>query len=235
MTRTNLRQLSVDHEATTRFTALGWRALASARLLFATITLIATGIIGRAAQPAGGLTEPEVKAAAVYNLIEFTNWPSEAFASPDAPLVIAIVGNGPVVSFIDRLVSGESWHSRKIVVQHYAAARDIPACHVLFLTRSARDGWADIRAHFANRPVLAVSDSDNFAAQGGSVQLAIDRNRLKLFVNLAATRSCNLQLSSNLLRLATIVGPMPDPISSPHSGLPIAPKAGARFTLAMIK
>ena len=39
--------------------------------------------------------EYKVKAAFLYNFARFVEWPSEAFASADAPFVIAVVGTDP--------------------------------------------------------------------------------------------------------------------------------------------
>jgi hypothetical protein len=180
---------------------------------------------GRAAPspPPAALSEAEIKAAAFYNIITFTNWPNTAFATPDSPLVVGIVGEGPIAPLIERLIAGETWRGRKIAVRHYATNRDIGLCHALFIAHSQRGNWASIRSQCNNRPVLAVSDSANFAEQGGSVQLAIEQNKLRILVNLAATRANGLQLSSNLLHLSTIVGPLPDPLDAPHSGLRTAP------------
>lgn len=207
---------------------LGWVALGLA------------GVIPAAGAPAASpspaaLNEYEIKAAAFYNIIAFTNWPSSAFASPDSPLVVGIVGDGPIASLIERVLRNETWRGRKIVLRQNADGRTVPICHVLFIARSQRANWAAIRAECHNHPILAVSDGDNFAAEGGNVQLAIEQRKLRILVNLAATRANGLQLSSNLLHLSTIVGPEPDPSDSPHSGLRPPPLEGYAYALAMLQ
>lgn len=206
--------------------------LLSLLLLF---TLIGCGgVSARAESPRSMLDEYQIKAAAFYNVIAFTNWPRDAFPETESPLVIGIVGHGPVADWIGRLVAGETWHGRRIVVDHFPSLDAIKPCHVLYLAESERTHWNDIRARCENRPTLAVSDVDNFAAKGGNVQLAIQQNKLRIFVNLATTRATGIQLSSNLLHLATIVGPTPAPESSPHSGLRFSPLADLQFCLASI-
>ncbi len=194
----------------------------------------ASGIrVSAAPAPPATLNEYEIKAAAFYNVITFTNWPREAFLSPRAPLVVGILGSGPVAALIERVVAGESWRGRRIVIEHYSSLRTMKPCHVLYVAESERDRWANIRAQCEKRPVLAVSDGENFAASGGNVQLAIEQNKLRIFVNLAATRACGIELSSNLLHLSTIVGPTPDPIGTPRSGLQWVPLATVEFCVAM--
>jgi hypothetical protein len=182
--------------------------------------------------PPLALNEYETKAAAFYNVLAFTNWPSEAFASPDAPLVIAVAGHGPIAALLDKIVAGETWRNRRIVVDHYESARQVKLCHVLFIAESEQGNWVKIRALYANRPILTVSDAADFATLGGNVQLAIEQNRLRILVNLSTTSANGLQLSSNLLRLATIIGPIPNPS---QSGTRLLPLDGTAVCLAVLR
>ena len=180
------------------------------------------------------LNEHEIKAAAFYNVLAFTNWPSEAFSSPEAPLVVAIVGQGPIETLLEKLVAGESWRGRRIVINRYLTPPVQKPAHVVFVARSQHANWEELRNQCANRPVLTVSDRPNFAIDGGGVQLAIEQNRLRILVNLSATKTSGLQLSSNLLHLAKIIGPMPDPVDDPHSDLRTLPLSGVLLSLAMV-
>lgn len=150
--------------------------------------------------------EAEIKAAALYNIIAFTGWPAEAFSSPEAPLVIGVLGVGPVEALLGRMVDNETWHGRRIVLEHYARASDIKRCHVLFIAQSEQARWTTVRGVVSGRPVLTVCDLENFVRQGGIVQFTVERNKLRLRVNLGAARQSNLRISSNVLRLAEIVG-----------------------------
>ena len=42
--------------------------------------------------------EYQIKAAFLYNFAQFTQWPTNAFAGPDKPLVIGILGADPFAS-----------------------------------------------------------------------------------------------------------------------------------------
>lgn len=180
-----------------------------------------------AAPPAGRIaTSAEVKAAALYNIVAFTNWPSTAFTRPTDPLVIGILGDGPVGHLILSIVRGEKWHGHPIIIEHFASPAAVRPCHVLYVERSARGDWPDVRRRLADHPVLAISDCDNFAADGGNVQLRIDRNRLRILVNLATTRANHLELSSNLLRLSEIVGPLQSPIPGSEGRFEFGPDRG---------
>jgi len=56
-------------------------------------------------------------------------------------------------------------------------------------------------------PILTVSDFDDFARVGGMIGLVETDRGIRFDINLTATRQTNLRLSSQLLKLATIVDP----------------------------
>lgn len=162
---------------------------------------------GLAAPPPVATGEYEVKAAALYNIIAFTDWPESAFASADAPLVIAVFGRGsPITGIIADLMQKESWRGRRFALQRNPTPAEARAAHVVFVARTEETRWPFLRSQFAGRPVLTVGDADDFAEQAGIVQLGIVRNKLHLTVNLAAARAAKLQISSKVLRLAEVIG-----------------------------
>ena len=57
----------------------------------------------------------------------------------------------------------------------------------------------------ARLPILTVGDIADFAQEGGMIGLVEAEQRIRFNINLAAARQANLKLSSQLLKLATIV------------------------------
>src|SRR3989442_14429534 len=45
-----------------------------------------------------------IKAGFIYNFAKFVEWPASAFAQPDSPIVIGILGTDPFGYLIDRIV-----------------------------------------------------------------------------------------------------------------------------------
>lgn len=149
--------------------------------------------------------EAEVKAAALYNVITFTDWPDGAFSSVDAPLIIGVLGQSPVTAPLNDVVARETWRGRLLKLQPVSTPAEAKACHVLFIARSEQGRWRNVSVQLAQLPILTVSDADTFALQGGMVQFAIEQNRLRLIVNLNSTRAAGLSISSKVLRLAQVI------------------------------
>lgn len=158
-----------------------------------------------AAVPGTGARDFEVKAAALYNIISFTEWPAAAFPTHDAPLVIGVLGQDAVAEVIEPLVRGETWQRRGIVVRQFHGPMNLDDCHVLWVAQPALDRWPHLHSQLASQPVLTISDAARFARNGGVIQLAIERNRLQIIVNLGASRERGISISAKVLRLARVL------------------------------
>ncbi len=162
-----------------------------------------------AAESSAGLGEYQVKAAFLYNFTKFTEWPASAFTSSNAPLVIGIVGEDPFGPMLDDFVSGESVRGRPLTVKRLPAGEEMRSCHVLFISRSEKDRLPALLSRLKGSPVLIVGDFNGFAQQGGMVNLLLVNKTVKMEINQAPAAEAGLQLSSKLLRLASLVTSSP--------------------------
>jgi hypothetical protein len=151
----------------------------------------------------------QAKAAALSNVIAFTEWPKTAFATMDAPLVLGVFGEGPVADLLDQYLANEEWLGRRITLRRVNSSSDARSCHAIFVAASEFARWNTIAREIIGRPILTVGDADGFANREGIVEFGIEHDKVKLRVNLSAARDAGLTLSSKLLRIAQIVG---DPV-----------------------
>jgi hypothetical protein len=151
--------------------------------------------------------EYQVKAVFLYNFVQFTEWPADAFSETNSPIVIGILGDDPFAGDLDKLVRGEKVNSHPLVVQHYRQIEEINACQVLFISQSEAKQLGEIFARLKNRSILTVGDMDGFAQRGGMIRFVTENNKIRFRINVAAANAANLSISSKLLRTAEIVGP----------------------------
>lgn len=153
------------------------------------------------------VSDDEARAAAVCSIVMFTEWPAAAFAQPDSPLVVGIMAAPPMVKLLRDLLDCETWHGRAIQLQPVATLADARRCHVLYVARTSQSRWQAQQVQLQGRPILTIGESERFAALGGIVELGIERDRLRLIVNLTAARAGGIVLSSKVLRLAQVLDP----------------------------
>lgn len=145
-------------------------------------------------------------AALLYNFARFVTWPGSSFPSQDSPFVIAVQGNGSIQQEIARL-NGKQIEGRTIIVNRLAA-NQLPSrrqpCHVLYIPQSNKSRCASILQAMAQRPLLTVSDMEDFAGKGGILHLEGDQN-VRFLINLDSAERAGLVISSKLFRLASMV------------------------------
>ena len=151
--------------------------------------------------------EHRVKAVFLFNFAQFVEWPATAFAGPQAPLVVGILGNDPFDAYLDEVVKGEKVNARPILVERYHRIEDIKACHILFISASEIPRLDPILAALKGRNILTVGESENFFSHGGMVSFVTERGKIRLKINLDSVQAEDLTVSSKLLRLADVSGP----------------------------
>jgi hypothetical protein len=173
--------------------------------------VVAIGILlplasaGPGAAPATAPSEYDVKAALLYNFARFVEWPAEAFAAPDAPFVIGVLGSDPLGPALERLLAGKTVAGRPIVISRWRRARERGACQMLFVAGLNQAELKALLSDVGREPVLTVADMPEFAAQGGMIGLIVEDNRLRFEINAYGTDRAGLKVSSRLLSLARIV------------------------------
>jgi hypothetical protein len=148
--------------------------------------------------------EYQIKAAFLYNFVQFTEWPTNAFENTNRPIVIGVLGTDPFGRILDDLVRGEIVRGRKLVVERYQRVEDVKSCHILFISRSEEPRLDRILDRLKGKPVLTVSDIEGAAYRGVMIRF-LTESRIRLRVNLDAVQDANLTLSSKLLRVAEVV------------------------------
>ena len=155
-----------------------------------------------AAPPAA---EHQLKAVYLFNFGQFVEWPAQAFDSPDAPLVIGILGADPVGDSLETVVEGESLQGRRIEVRRFAKPADVGPSHILYIGSDEAGRLDATLAATRGRSVLTVTDIEGAEQQGAVIVLFNESNRIRMRINVAAAKAGNLVISSKLLRPAQIV------------------------------
>jgi hypothetical protein len=154
---------------------------------------------------AAGSKEYQIKAAFLFNFAQFVEWPSSAFASPNSPFRIGILGDDPFGGVLRDMVRGESVRSRRLTVQQSNNVEDLRGCQLMFVSRSERGRVAEILSALDQEKVLIVSDIEGFARRGGAIYLYLEGGKVRFEINPGSARRRNLKVSSQLLGLGRIV------------------------------
>lgn len=146
--------------------------------------------------------EYQVKAGFIYNFTKFTEWPADAFDSPQAPIVICILGDDPFGKEFDDALRGQTSAGRRLTVKRVHSTDELPTCHVLFVSRSERQRLPQVLDKVKASSVLTVADFDGFARHGGLIQLTTVGGKVRFIINMNAEKRARVKLSAQLKNLA---------------------------------
>ncbi len=178
--------------------------------------LLVAGSVARAEVGPGNLTaqiaeipampEYRVKSAMLYHFARFTKWPQGAFDDPDLPYRFCVIGQDPFGPDLDALVE-ETIRDHDIVTTRLRKIQHAKNCHLLFIAESERENLSAILDQLADHPILTIADMENFAKNGGIIELKLVEDRVRFEINLGVAKEIGLTFRSELLLLAdTIAG-----------------------------
>jgi hypothetical protein len=150
-------------------------------------------------------TEYKFKAVFLFHFAQFVDWPANTFSSPQAPLVIGILGDNPFDNYLNETVQGENVNGHPMVIQLCHNLGDATNCQVLFISNSEKTRLDQTLAALKGKTILTVSDIDQFPEDGGIIGFVTVDGKIHFRINTDAARDANLVFSSKLLRLAEIV------------------------------
>ena len=149
--------------------------------------------------------EDRIKAALVFKLVKFVEWPVTALAVND-PLLLCSLGDSPVGVAL-AAVDGKPARDHLAQFRRIGglSLADVKGCHVLYIPGGAREIGGGVPVVLRGRSVLTVSDAPDFARRGGMVGLIQGENKIAFEINLRNARESNLEPGASLLELATVV------------------------------
>ncbi len=149
--------------------------------------------------------EYNVKLAFLYNFARFVEWPPDAFASENAPLILCVAGQNPFQGELGDALRGRTAGGHPIQIRPFPFGDDSRACHLIFVPSGESRGVEKKLPALKGSSVLTVGETPGFAERGGIINLVLRDNRLGFEINLGAASQTRLRISSKLLNLAKIV------------------------------
>jgi hypothetical protein len=188
-----------------------WRVLG--RRPWLTAVALAWGLLGiphvlaQSPKP----TDYDVKAVYLYNFGRFVEWPGKVEATQGGSFTVCVLGQDPFGPSLDTTLAGETIDGKTLVAKRISSAQESGDCQILFLRLTEASRLKKIIADLDKKAVLTVSDMPQFVKSGGMIQFVLEGTKVRFEVNLTATHHAGLTLSSELLKVATVVRTNPQP------------------------
>ncbi|MBF0102072.1 MAG: YfiR family protein [Desulfobacterales bacterium] len=149
------------------------------------------------------LLESDVKANFIFYFSKFVNWPKNKL--------------NPALKYIDLCV-----HDADSFAPHFSSLKqktvqkyelrllpfsDTHTCHLLYINTSDEVQIKALLKIIDKQPVLTIGESENFCELGGMIRFYKQNNKIRFEINMNAAMQANIEISSQLLKIAKIYHP----------------------------
>lgn len=149
-------------------------------------------------------SEEEVKAAVVFNILQFVKWP-ESPAGQGQPLVLCAPDADGVARHLPQY-AGSPLHDGTLVFRTLGRRLDgLATCQAVFIPAGSPYLVLQVSAATQGKPVLVIAEGSGALQQGAGMAVSLAGSRVAIDVDLAALNAAGLNVSSKLLRLARTV------------------------------
>jgi hypothetical protein len=142
----------------------------------------------------------QLKAAFIYKFTQYFEWEDHS-----NDLIVGVLGNSPIYEQLTHVAASKSGSDKRITVRQFQSLGDMTPCHILFIPRKFGAPIEEILAKVP-RGTLTVTERPGCAVHGAAINFIVVDNKLKFEANLKAINAAGIKASSQLLKLAIIVG-----------------------------
>jgi hypothetical protein len=153
---------------------------------------------------ARAVEEADLKAAIVFNILLFVDWPAEMLPEPGGVLAVCVGPNSGLNAALKAL-DNRPLRGLRVEVHDLPQSDHMRPCHAVFIDAADRRRMAGSLKAQRAAGAMVLSDDPDAPRDATAVVLERVGNKIAFDVNLQPLRQARLQLSSKLLRLARVV------------------------------
>lgn len=188
-------------------------------LTILTLALIAVSVAIPVLADSAASREGKIKAAFLYNFMNFVDWPEDKIADAKQPMTIGVIGSRGFLKALEPLKQ-KKIKGRKITIRYFPdyeklkksddhqwtkKMQALKACHTLLLCTCnlpSIESQRQIIKALKDSPVLTVGETNGFLESGGIINFLMDDEKVRFEISNTAAKRAKLKIRSKLLRLA---------------------------------
>jgi hypothetical protein len=156
-------------------------------------------VLAAPAQP----EEYEIKAAFIFNMLQFVEWPAEELSSRGT-MAVCIYGKNPFGASLDSIEGKKVW-GKTLLLRKIYQLQQIRHCQIVFISSSEHNAMPAVLNITRGIPILTIGDTEGFSEQGVIINFFIaENNKVRFEINKEASMRAGLKISSHLLKLSRI-------------------------------
>ena len=168
-------------------------------------TILSLAIIApaQASNQDGISREQKIKAAYIYHLTKFIDWPLTHPNKRSETINVCVSGGDTPFARYLQLLENRQAKGRPIAVMQLQITGDTTQCHLIFYPIGSKVNQEQLN-QINQQGTLTVGESADFMKNGGMVGMFVIDNRVRLHFNYELAKQAGILVSANLLEVATI-------------------------------
>jgi hypothetical protein len=151
--------------------------------------------------------EQKIKAAYLYHLAQFIDWPEAHALKTSQHINICSPGSSAFSSYLQNL-SQRKAKGREIHLMEVGKTSVTTGCNIIFFDAS-NELSPQLLEKYAANGTITVGEQQAFIDHGGLIALPTVENHVRLLINFDKAKATGLYISANLLEVATLVSATP--------------------------
>ena len=148
-------------------------------------------------------TPREIKAAFIYNFINFIHWPTRPIVE-EKEILICVISKKTMIDSLS-ILNNKQIRDKAITVKPYSLTDTPDHCHLLYVPSTDPNLVEQVLQRVRNKPILTIGEAVTFPRSGGIIGFISSGRTIRFAINLEAARKAGITISSKLLSLATII------------------------------
>jgi len=146
----------------------------------------------------------KMKAAYIYNLLQFITFPVTALQN-NSKLNVCIVGENNFGGTLDK-IEGESTPQAKIHIVYLPNLSNndsFKSCNVLYLTQSVKNDSKKVLSAIDNKKIVTIADFSPFISDGGLIELFNEKENIHFHINTELLKVSKFQIDAEFVMLGS--------------------------------
>ena len=171
------------------------------KITFSKIVTLALILLAAKATHADSASEHELKAAYLYHIINFVNWPENIFPKENENIEVCFIADDNIDQIL-KTIEKKPVRNRNIRVRQLSGKTLPASCNMLFVHEVQMTNLQELFGAAKKHNILTIGDSPRFAEMGGMIGFVVYKDRVRLEVNLVTIKHTELKVSAKLLEIA---------------------------------
>ena len=165
------------------------------------VSLCAALILSAAAVCQAEMEIHQIKVAYLYQISKFVFWPEQTKAAEN--FKVCQLGPDRYGGSLKNM-NGRTVFSRPVIIEFIGSLDQAQSCHLLILSDPEEIKPQALKEWLASHPVLTVVDGEhNWGV--GMVAFVLEKQRVRLHINLNLAQHSGLSFAANLLEVASFI------------------------------